>query len=128
VIEVVMVMAGAMVGAPMRYLVDTWVTTHWRPRFEDRFPLGTFVVNMTGCLALGFVVGLDRTQGLTPEVASLLEVGMLGSYTTFSTYAWESYVLHKAGETSVVLVNVLGSALIGSALAATGLWLGGVPG
>ena len=122
-----MVMLGAVIGAPMRYLTDTWVTVHWRPRLDDRFPLGTFLVNMSGCLVLGFLVGLDRTQGFTPEVAAMLEVGLLGSYTTFSTYAWESFVLQRAGETPVVVANVIGSVVVGAALAATGLWLGGVP-
>jgi CrcB protein len=78
-------LAGAL-GAPARYMVERVTHTRW----PSRWPWGTFVVNVSGSLALGVVVGLALAQGLDPDVRTIAGTGFLGAYTTFSTYAYET--------------------------------------
>ena len=78
-------LAGA-IGAPARFLVERAARTRWpRP-----WPGGTFVVNVSGSLALGVIVGVVLAQGVDPDVRTLVGTGFLGAYTTFSTYAYET--------------------------------------
>jgi fluoride exporter len=77
--------AGAL-GASARFVVERVARTRW----PSRWPWGTFVVNVSGSLALGVLVGLLLAQGLDPDVRTLVGTGFLGAYTTFSTYAYET--------------------------------------
>ena len=78
-------LAGA-IGAPARYLMERLARTRW----PSRWPWGTFVVNVSGSLALGVLVGLVLAQGLDADVRTLAGTGFLGAYTTFSTYTYET--------------------------------------
>jgi CrcB protein len=78
-------LAGA-IGAPARFLVERAARTRW----PGRWPGGTFVVNVTGSLALGVIVGVVLAQGVDADVRTLVGTGFLGAYTTFSTYAYET--------------------------------------
>lgn len=101
---------GAIPGALSRYYL-TLLFAHW---FGTQFPFGTFFINITGAIVMGFFVTyfLDRGIG-TPELRLFFAVGFLGSYTTFSTYALETSVLLKSGSHSLALLYWLGSAAIG---------------
>ena len=114
--------AGA-IGAPARYVVERATRARW----AGAFPGGTFVVNVSGSLALGVVVGLMLEHGLDPDVRTVVGTGFLGAYTTFSTYAYETIRAGEDGHRTVAVAYALGS-VVASVLAAviglviTGAW------
>ncbi|HVM26591.1 MAG TPA: fluoride efflux transporter CrcB [Mycobacteriales bacterium] len=114
-VEIAVVLACG-VGAVSRYLVDAAVTR----RSRGRFPLGTFVVNVSGSLFLGLVAGLLARQGLSPDLAVVLAVGFSGGYTTLSTWSWETLVLVEDSAWRPALVNIAGSIAVGLSVAAAG--------
>lgn len=111
------VVAGAIVGAPLRYFIGTHLPTgNW-----GAFPMGTFAVNLSGCLLIGGVLGFAEARGSLPREARLLLVtGFLGSYTTFSAFGWETYDLARTDELARAVLYVIASVL-GGAFAA---WAG----
>ena len=82
---------GAIAGALSRYYLTLW----FAQRFGADFPYGTFLINLTGCFAMGFfaTLALQRVDLISPEIRLLVAVGFLGSYTTFSTYGLDSVLL-----------------------------------
>jgi CrcB protein len=107
----------AAVGAIARYVVDLAV----QRRHPSVLPWGTFVVNLTGSFALGIVAGLAGHHGLGGRWEAVLGVGLLGGYTTWSTFMWESFVLAEQRRLGAALLNVGGSLALGLAAAAAGL-------
>lgn len=109
-------LAGAL-GALSRYGLEGLISG----RFPGVFPLGTFVVNMTGSFVLGllFIVLTERTT-VEPAVRTALTVGFLGAYTTFSTFSFETVRLLEDGAYSTAALNVI--ATIGVGLLA--VWIG----
>ena len=103
------VAAGSAVGGVCRYLVSDLLQT----RGPTSFPVGTFVVNLTGAVAVGFVVRWAlATPSVTPEVRALLTTGLLGGYTTFSTFSYETVALFEAGEPRRALLYVAASVVL----------------
>jgi CrcB protein len=101
---------GAIPGALSRYYLAL-LFTQW---FGTRFPHGTFFINITGAMIMGFFVTFFLERGIdAPELRLFFAVGFLGSYTTFSTYALETSILVKSGNHSLALLYWLGSAAIG---------------
>lgn len=84
---------GAIAGALSRY----YLTLGFAQAFGSSFPYGTFFINLSGCLAMGFFVTLtsERVMTIPPDVRLLVTTGFLGAYTTFSTYGLESVVLFR---------------------------------
>ena len=79
---------GGSLGALARYGLGEWI----QHRFPMRFPLGTFIINLTGCLLIGFVVTvLDARLPGPSALRYALPIGFIGAYTTFSTYELETY-------------------------------------
>lgn len=109
----------AAIGAAARYLVDQ-VVQH---QHDQTFPWGTFVINVTGSLLLGLTLGLATHHGLPPVPTTLIGVGFLGGYTTWSTYLWESLALAETGALGEATLNVVGSLAAGFAAAAAGFGL-----
>jgi fluoride exporter len=110
------------VGACARYLIDGFVLDHT----SGELPVGTFVINVTGSLLLGFLTGLVLYHAFpaTPKIE--LGTGFCGGYTTFSTFAYETIRLAEERQTSAAL-RVLAASLIVPALAAAlGLALAGL--
>jgi CrcB protein len=88
-----------------------------------RFPYGTFVINITACIVIGFsLTYLGKRAGLSPAWRYLIPVGFIGAYSTFSTYEWETLSTLRAGAFALASFYALGSLVLG--LAAT--WLGAV--
>ena len=104
------IVAGAIVGAPLRYFVGSHVPAgNW-----GSFPFGTFLVNITGCLAIGFILGLSESRGsLSREARLLLVTGFLGSYTTFSAFGWETYGLLRDDQVLRAALYAGGSVVLG---------------
>lgn len=116
-ISVLLVALGGGVGAALRFLVATLITR----LYGGLFPLGTFLINITGSFAIGILMTLfmDRPP-LSPQWRLLLVTGLLGGYTTFSSFEWETFAGWKGGSPPVALWNVIGSVGLGY----LGVWLG----
>jgi fluoride exporter len=119
VILAIAVGVAAALGAAARYLVDQ-VVQH---QHDQTFPWGTFVINVTGSFLLGLTLGLATHHGLPPVPTTLIGVGLLGGYTTWSTYLWESLALAEAGALEEAALNVVGSLAAGFAAAGAGFAL-----
>ena len=114
------VLAGAL-GAPARFLLERAIST-W---FPHAFPWGTLVVNLSGSLALGLLVGTALDGGVGDGTRTVLGTGFLGSYTTFSTYAYEVVKRAEDGHRRAAVAYALASVLAGSGAAWAGLLLAG---
>lgn len=116
-VTVVLVVACAGVGAVARFVVDGLVQS---PRVGE-FPLGTFVVNVSGCFVLGLLAGLR----LAHDPALVLGTAAIGSYTTFSTWMLESHRPAQDGEARLALLNICVSFMVGLGAVALGRVAGG---
>jgi len=116
-----LILAGGGVGSLARYLAGTAVTA----RLGARFPVGTMVVNVTGCFLIGLLMTLltERWQP-HPNWRLALVVGFLGGYTTFSSFEWETYAAVRDGGFWIGLGNVVGSVTLGYAAVWVGALLG----
>ncbi|HEX6208966.1 MAG TPA: fluoride efflux transporter CrcB [Actinomycetota bacterium] len=112
--------AGA-IGTLARYGLDGLVSR----RFPGAFPLGTFVVNITGALLLGlvFTVLTERFM-VSPSVRSAITIGLLGAYTTFSTLSLETLRLIEDGAYLIAAANALGTLAVGLVAVYVGVVLG----
>ena len=113
------VVAGAC-GAVLRYLVDHAV----QRRAGSDFPLGTLVINVTGSLALGVLAGSAVHHGVSAAWLTVAGTGLIGAYTTFSTFTFDSVRLAEADRWGLSLLNVAVSLALGLGAAALGLALG----
>ena len=104
-------------GAVARLLLDGAISE----RVTVAFPVGTLTVNLLGSLILGIVVG----TGIGADGARLVATGLLGSFTTFSTWMFESQRLAEDGELRHGVANLLGSLVLGVAVAWLGREIGG---
>ncbi|MFB7666535.1 fluoride efflux transporter CrcB [Kitasatospora sp. NPDC056138] len=104
-----LVLAGAAVGAPLRYLTDRAV----QARHDTVFPWGTFTVNVGGCLVLGLVTGAVTAGAVGSPVQLLLGTGLCGALTTYSTFSYETFRLAESGARLFAAANVVGSLLAG---------------
>jgi CrcB protein len=112
-----LIAVGGALGSIARY----WVGSTIAGRMGTRFPYGTFVINMTACVIIGFsLTYLGKRAGLNPAWRFLIPVGFIGAYSTFSTYEWETLSTLRAGAFALGALYAIGS-LIGG-LAAT--WCG----
>jgi CrcB protein len=114
-----LVVAGG-VGAGIRYLMDAGVQRGRR----EAFPLGIFLVNVTGALLLGLITGMGSAVGA--EWVAVLGVGLLGGYTTFSTVSVDSVMLARRGHRDWAVINLVGTLVVATAAAVLGLVLGGL--
>jgi len=121
--KVLWISIGAVLGANLRYWVGDWAAQ----RFGSGFPYGTLLINLTGSFLLGLIISMSMENFIIdPRLRLLLTVGFLGSYTTFSTYAYESVALISQGQWGLGLFNLIGSSLLGVLFAVLGIWFGKV--
>jgi fluoride exporter len=108
-IRSLLVLAGGAVGSLIRYLAALGVNEH----YDGRFPLATFLINVTGSFFIGLLlVLLDREDLLHPNLRPLLVTGFLGGFTTFSTFEWEVFALGRSTP-PMALVYGVSSVLLG---------------
>ena len=105
---------GAIPGALCRYYLTLWFTQS----LGNEFPYGTFFINISGALVMGFFTTYTLSQTLNqtivpPDVHRLMTTGFLGAYTTFSTYALDTQALLNRGKPSLALLYWAGSAIFG---------------
>lgn len=104
--------AGGFLGASTRYLLGGLVY-----RFlPSDFPYATFLINVSGCLAIGVLATLaEASVGIRTDGRLFWLVGVLGGYTTFSTFGYESLVLLRDGSSLLAAANVIGHVVLGLA-------------
>ena len=112
-----LVVAGAVVGAPLRYLTDRAVQS----RHDSVFPWGTFAVNVTGCLVLGLLTGAVAEGAAGSQLQLLLGTGLCGALTTYSTFSYETLRLTETGAGLYAAANVVGSVAAGLGAAFAGV-------
>jgi CrcB protein len=118
-VSLLLVIAGAAIGAPLRYLSDRAIQAH----HDTVFPWGTFTVNVVGSLILGIVSGAVTAGGASPQVQLALGTGFCGALTTYSTFSYETLRLLEGDARLFAAANVvasivagLGSAFLGVAI------------
>lgn len=109
---VTLIAVGSTVGGNLRYFLGRFVDSQQWP---GGLPWGTFVINVTGSFLLGFlaVALLERLAPARRELFFLFGTGFCGTYTTFSTFEWETYKLIREGRWPAAVLNVGGSVLLG---------------
>lgn len=117
--HLLLIALGGAAGALARYGVATAVQGFW----GGSWPLGTLIVNGSGSLLIGVVFVLLERAALHPDWRSLLTVGFLGAFTTFSSFSLETVALWEQGATGAAVLYGLASISICVAAAAAGLWL-----
>jgi len=118
--DLLLVGAGGFVGAILRHLVGLALI----PRSTTTFPVHTFLINLSGSLALGMIVGAAETRAIAAWIRPTLGIGLLGAYTTFSTFSAETVGLVGHGEPAMASLYVLASVALGVGAAVAGLALG----
>lgn len=108
--NILLIAIGGAVGSVCRYLLTSAVLR----ALGTLFPAGTFVVNVAGCLLFGLVTGLAQERvTLAPEARAFLLAGVLGGFTTFSSYMNESVVLVREGQWVWAGLNLAGQVVAG---------------
>ena len=116
--SVLFVALGGALGSVFRYMLGTW--TQAASKSID-FPYGTLTVNLIGCFVIGFLAQLAETRGaFTPESRAFVFIGILGGFTTFSSFGNDTINLLRGGETVNALANVGANVIFGLIL----VWLG----
>lgn len=116
-IKLIIIGIGGFVGAILRYTISGVVYD----LYGNKFPLGTLVVNLLGCFALGFFITLAEGKFIfSPQIRTFTAIGLLGAFTTFSTFSFETLALIQDELYLAAIINILIS-VIGGALA---VWAG----
>lgn len=112
---------GGFLGANARYLLGGYIAE----RYGAAFPLGTFVINVTGSFILGFFMAFAQERPwVAPSARLMFAVGFVGAYTTFSTFEYETMRLIEERELLLATLNVFGSLLTGALAVFAGIVLG----
>ena len=107
--QVLAIAAGGSIGALLRY----WVSTAVQGRTTSVFPYGTLTVNVIGSLLIGFLyIWLIERLAVGPAVRAFMLIGVLGAFTTFSTFSIETLNLMESGHLGKALVNMLVSVIV----------------
>jgi fluoride exporter len=120
-LQYVAVAAGAVLGANLRYAIDVWAAERW----GAGFPYGTLIVNVSGAFVIGVFLSLVGERiDIHPLWRLFFVTGLLGGYTTFSSYAWEALTLAQDGALLRAALYVIVSNVVGL----LGVWLGALIG
>ena len=116
-VQLILIAVGGALGSVCRYALSTMVQRMSSPFF----PYGTFVVNVLGCLVFGVIMGTARQRfALGPSERAFLLIGVLGGFTTFSTFTYETFALLQDGQVVRALLNAAGQTVVGL----VALWAG----
>ena len=113
---------GGALGSMLRFGLGSLIDSNVQ-KTGYIFPWGTIIVNITGCFIIGFVFTISTAEGrlfLSPLTRNFITIGILGGYTTFSSFSWQTLVLAQSGQRWEAAANVL----ISVVLCLVGVWLG----
>lgn len=115
--SILLVGLGGAVGSMLRY----FTTSTFNRVVNTTFPIGTFAVNIIGCVLIGILVSAaEKNQLINNDVRLLLITGFCGGFTTFSTFSHENIQLLNTGNFTSLSINIIASVALGIA----GVWLG----
>ncbi len=118
--DIIAVGIGGGFGSIIRYLVTISLSRTWTPRF----PFATFLINISGCLLIGLLLGIfQRVPGIPAHIKLLFATGFCGGYTTFSAFAAENIQLFQSGNGTTAWVYMAASILGGLLAVGLGIWL-----
>lgn len=118
--KIVLLLAGGATGTVTRYAVSGLTHRY----FDGTFPIGTLVVNLIGSFLIGLIWGLWETSNISSNTRTFIFIGILGGFTTFSSYTMETLNLFRDGEIKLGLTNILANNIIGLLLVFIGFILG----
>jgi len=101
--KVLLIVLGGGIGSLLRYLTYQLTSGF----YHGNFPLGTLLINVIGSLAIGIIWGMYEQNGLSENTKGFVFMGVLGGFTTFSTFALETHSLFGGGEFKLVMLNIL---------------------
>jgi CrcB protein len=113
------VMAGGAVGVGLRMFLSGWIAN----RFGESFPWGTLVVNASGCFVIGLFAGITGPDGVlltSPLTRQVVALGLLGGFTTYSSFSLQTINLLSEGQ----ILHGLGNIFLTLLLCLAGTWLG----
>jgi CrcB protein len=113
--QVMLIALGGALGSVLRYLIGLWLV---RP--GEGFPVGTLVINVTGCVAIGVLVPLLKAWHVREDFQLMVLVGVLGGYTTFSTFGRETVALIEGQRYGMAA----GYVVLSNGLGILGVWVG----
>lgn len=117
--KIMLLIAGGGIGTVARYVVSDFTHKY----YLGNFPLGTLAVNMLGGLIIGAMWGLFNPDNISNGLRAFLFIGILGGFTTFSSYALDSYNMMKAGEMKMALLNIMANNILSIGMVLIGLML-----
>jgi CrcB protein len=107
--ELIVVGLGGFVGAISRYLVAGWVQN----LSNSHFPFGTLMVNSIGSFVIGLLAGIFQHAVISPQMRLFVFIGLLGAFTTFSTFSYETLMLLRSGAAWEAFLNMIASLILG---------------
>jgi len=117
--HLLLLVSGGAIGTIARYLIFVMADRH----FGKGFPYGTLIVNLLGSFLIGLIWGLFTKVNVPPAVRLFIFIGILGSFTTFSTFAFDNMNLIHEGAFKMLIINILLNNLLGIGLCITGYYL-----
>jgi len=117
--QLILVIVGGGLGSGLRFLISKYLN----PVFSG-FYLGTFTVNIIGCLIIGLLLGVFiKQEYVSPTQSALLVTGFCGGFTTFSTFSLEQFLLFREGNFTPLVLYTLLSLVLGILAVGLGFWL-----
>lgn len=118
--NILLVLAGSAAGGSLRYMTSLMIQS----KYTTLFPLGTFLINLTGCFIIGMIYAIaSRNASTGSDIKLLLATGFCGGFTTFSAFAFENLELFKSGQYLTALLYIILSVVLGILAVILGAYL-----
>ncbi len=109
---------GGFIGTIMRYVLNNVI---YHAMDYPLYPFGTLIINVLGCFFIGLLAGMVETRAsISPEIRTFIQIGVLGGFTTFSTFGYETFNLFRDGQFVLAACNILLQVVVGL----VAVWLG----